>query len=147
MGVELDLSDRLLSRSAWLTRWATLHTRSELPAASARTLALVEDLGPVRVTALAGAAELRQPSMSNSVQQLVNAGLVARQADPSDARASLVAITAEGAAALREVREARAAALAALLSDHPIDAADLVTTVRVLERIAEAAGAKVPALE
>lgn len=63
--------------------------------------------GPQRVTTLAVSEHVAQPSMSVLVQRLVKRGLVARQEDPADRRASRIAITPVGEQVLRDRAEAR----------------------------------------
>ncbi|MDX6723550.1 MAG: hypothetical protein QOD44_535 [Solirubrobacteraceae bacterium] len=83
---------------------------------SLSVLATLRDGGPHRVTRLADAEGVAQPSMTALVIRLERLGLVERGPDPDDARAVRVAITADGLARLKRVREARAAALEARLS-------------------------------
>jgi len=114
------LADELLRSAARLSRWASRHADLGMPYAQARVLALVDDLGPARVTALAAADDCSQPSMTAQVHHLEADGLVARTPDPGDARATLIGLTADGAAALSRLRRARGAALAPLLDAvHP----------------------------
>jgi DNA-binding MarR family transcriptional regulator len=52
--------------------------------------------GPLRMGALADALRVSVPTASRTVDALVEDGLVTRAADPSDARAVQVALTARG---------------------------------------------------
>src|SRR5271156_849693 len=56
--------------------------------------------GPVRVTTLAAAAGIGQPSMTELVQRLERQRLVTRVDDPEDGRAALVTLTDAGRAPL-----------------------------------------------
>lgn len=130
----LAVGNDLLRASARLTRWASRHASFELPHAQARLLALVEELGPARVSALAQADNTSQPAMTTALQRLEGDGLVQRVSDPVDARASLLSLTPRGRATLDRVRAARLAAVAPTLDgldDH--DIARLRGAVDVME--------------
>jgi DNA-binding MarR family transcriptional regulator len=109
-----------------------------MPYAQARVLALVEELGPARVTTLADADDCSQPSMTVQVQRLEADGLVTRTPDPADARASLVGLTTDGAAALARLRRARGAALAPLLDAVQPDTVRLRAAVALLGELLDA---------
>jgi DNA-binding MarR family transcriptional regulator len=70
--------------------------------------------GPVTIGALAARLEVSQQAVSKSVADLERRGYVARSADPDDARARLVALTARGEAAIAGGRRHRAALSAEL---------------------------------
>lgn len=59
-------------------------------------LSMLGDAGPQRVTALATAAGVSQPTMSQLVQRLEQQGLVTRVSDPDDGRAALIGVTDAG---------------------------------------------------
>jgi DNA-binding MarR family transcriptional regulator len=65
---------------------------------SSTVLALLDDEGPVRISALTAASGVSQPAMTELVARLQREGLVTRLSDPQDARATLVDITARGRA-------------------------------------------------
>ena len=65
---------------------------------SSTVLGLLDDEGPVRISALATASGVTQPSMTELVGRLQREELVTRFTDPEDARATLVAITPRGRA-------------------------------------------------
>jgi DNA-binding MarR family transcriptional regulator len=65
---------------------------------SSTVLALLDDEGPVRISALTAASGVSQPAMTELVARLQREGLVTRLNDPQDARATLVDITARGRA-------------------------------------------------
>lgn len=79
-----------LTASRWLTLGAVAH-------------------GPRSVAAIARRRGMRRQSAAESVAQLEAAGLVTRSPDPSDARAPLVALTAEGRRVLDGIRPRRLA--------------------------------------
>lgn len=95
----------------------------ELSVEAAMTLATVERLGPLRISALADRQGITQPSMTQLVQRLVNRGLLDRRPDPTDRRASLVAVTASGRTSLAERRTGSVERISALL--HAAPAADV----------------------
>jgi DNA-binding MarR family transcriptional regulator len=64
--------------------------------------------GPRRSSVLAEAACVDPSTVSRQVAQLVKAGLVARQSDPEDGRASLLVATDQGRAAFAAKMEHRA---------------------------------------
>jgi DNA-binding MarR family transcriptional regulator len=68
--------------------------------------------GPLSLGALATAEQVRPPTMSRVVGALEAAGLVTREADPTDARAILVTATRPGRRLLAEGRRRRVEALA-----------------------------------
>ncbi|MEV2191052.1 MarR family transcriptional regulator [Streptomyces phaeochromogenes] len=86
---------------------------------AASALARLEREGPARLTALAAAEGVTQPSMTQLVQRLERQALALRIDDPQDGRVTLVAITDTGRAVLAERRQERDTRLAALLSSLP----------------------------
>src|ERR687886_1973406 len=85
--------------------WAVLRPASrELSRTATSVLARLRDGGPQRITDLAGAEAVAQPTMTTLVKRLERAGLVDRRADAADGRAVLVAVTDEGLAALARYR-------------------------------------------
>jgi DNA-binding MarR family transcriptional regulator len=118
-----ELGNSVLRSAARLTRWASRHASFDVPMAQARLLALVEELGPARTSALAAADHCSQPTMSTQLQRLEAEGWAERVVDPADARASLVSLTAAGRAALDRARQARLEALSPAF--HQLDAAAL----------------------
>jgi DNA-binding MarR family transcriptional regulator len=102
------LEDRV-SHLWWLVSRAA---PSVLSRSAAATLARLREDGPQRLGALAGAESVSQPTMTCVVQRLERDALVARESDPTDARASRISITASG----RQALEARAALRAEVLA-------------------------------
>jgi DNA-binding MarR family transcriptional regulator len=100
------------------------------------TLATLERTGPRRLTDLALAEEITQPSMTSLVTQLEQLGLAERRRDGADARVVLVAITRTGRQLTRERRRAGAKALTESidkLDEH--DAAELNAALPALLRL------------
>jgi DNA-binding MarR family transcriptional regulator len=77
--------------------------------------------GPARVTTLAAAAGIGQPSMTELVQRFERQGLVTRVDDPGDGRAALVTITEAGRALLDDRQRDRHDRLAELLLTLPAE--------------------------
>jgi DNA-binding MarR family transcriptional regulator len=82
---------------------------------AAATLGSLRRRGPQRITELAAAQRITQPSMTQLLRRLEDAGLVARVPDPNDGRVVLAELTAAGDETLRNRWSARLAHLDALL--------------------------------
>ncbi|MET0190190.1 MAG: MarR family transcriptional regulator [Pseudonocardia sediminis] len=92
--------------------------------------------GPRRITELADAEHVSQPGMTGLIGRLATAGLVERSRDPSDGRATLVAITDAGRDYLASVHDERARLLARRVRDlTDDDRAALFGATPVLERL------------
>ena len=63
--------------------------------------------GPLRQSALAELTHIDSSTISRHVADLVAQGLVTRLPDPADGRASLLALTSEGSAAMASMRRER----------------------------------------
>ena len=112
----------------------------ELSRTATSVLALLRDTGPSRVTDLAAAEAVTQPSMTTLVGRLERQGLVTRGPDPSDARAVLVALTDDGREALRRLGSRRAAILAERLAAlDDADRAALRAALPALDHLADTA--------
>ena len=94
----------------------SLADRRGMSFTTASTLGRLEREGPVRLTALAAAEGVAQPSMTQLVQRLEGQGLAVRVSDPGDGRVTLVAITDAGREVLVERRRERNTRLAHLLA-------------------------------
>jgi DNA-binding MarR family transcriptional regulator len=140
-----ELGNSVLRSAARLTRWASRNASFDVPMAQTRLLALVEELAPARISALAAADHTSQPTMSTQVQRLEAEGWTERVPDPADARASLVSLTAAGRAALGTARRARLEALSPVF-DQLDDAAiaRLEVAVAALDDLLERASLPVP---
>lgn len=86
--------------------------------ADTRVLSLLDEHGAVSVTDLARLDNCAQPTMSAAVSNLVKTGLAAKQANPNDARGTVVTLTDAG----REELADRRAAFGATVLGH-LDAA------------------------
>ncbi|MEU3602999.1 MarR family transcriptional regulator [Streptomyces sp. NPDC006798] len=70
-------------------------------------LVRLEDAGAQRATDLAAYFGVGKATMSRQLRALEDVGLVVREPDPADGRASLVRLTGEGLERFRRVRDAR----------------------------------------
>ncbi|PPL16126.1 MULTISPECIES: MarR family winged helix-turn-helix transcriptional regulator [Microterricola] len=94
-----------------LTRMAAQLTDGTESPAVWRTLSALRHAGPVRLGGLAALSRVAQPTMTKLVHTLVERGWVQRVADPADARATLLAATESGEAALEAWRTELIAAI------------------------------------
>jgi DNA-binding MarR family transcriptional regulator len=117
----------LLAVVARLNRFATQRIQMQLPAAQARLLSTIDAHGDARICDLAAVDHCSQPTMTTQVRRLEDAGLVTRTADPGDARAVRIQITAQGLQTLNRVRADRASAIEPQLDK--LTAADRQTLV------------------
>jgi DNA-binding MarR family transcriptional regulator len=99
---------------------------------SSLVLAQLDDDGPVRISALAAATGVSQPSMTELVGRLEREGLVTRLSDPQDGRVTLVDITASGSAQRSQSRRTLHGRVVELLEMLPAeDQATLSLAMRV----------------
>jgi DNA-binding MarR family transcriptional regulator len=131
------LADRLHSAAIHLLRRVRrVDDASGLSAARLSALSVIVFAGPIRVSALANAEQVRTPTMTPIVAALEHDGLVTRESDASDARAALLRATPKGARLMAEGRARRVAALAAELNDlSETDLAALEHAVGILEKL------------
>ncbi|MDN3359110.1 MarR family transcriptional regulator [Actinomadura sp. DC4] len=101
-------------------------------------LALLNQYGPLRVGELARRVPCSQPTATTAVSGLRTSGLVDREPDPTDGRATRVAATPAGRAILRTFTYGEAEVLAALMSAIPEDdARRLLAAAPVLSTLAD----------
>lgn len=93
----------------------------DLSFTAASTLARLEREGPVRLTLLAAAEGVAQPSMTQLVQRLERQDLVMRVDDAVDGRVTLIAVTDAGREVLAARRRSRDTRLADLMAGLPDD--------------------------
>jgi DNA-binding MarR family transcriptional regulator len=106
-----QLAIELLVLSARFARLASRESTSTMPRALWRTLAQLDELGPLRVSELAAVSHVSQPTATSLVQRLGERGWVERRPDPGDARAVRVRISRAGRRALQQNRTVAAAAV------------------------------------
>lgn len=135
---DTDLASELVVQAARLVR--TIRREAELPAGT-RVLSLLDQYGPLGVTALAVLDGSSQPTTSGAVAPLVAQGLVTKAPNPDDGRGTVVTLTAAGSAELARVREANGRRVAERLAAHhratgtATTPDELATAVAVLQRV------------
>ena len=128
-----DVDDVLLELGALAT------PREGLSRTAAATLTRLQRSGPTRLTELATAEGVTQPTMSALVTRLVAQGLLRRGGDPQDARVVVLDLTPAGADLLAQRRTARADRLARALADLPAaDASRIADALPALAHLADA---------
>jgi len=80
---------------------------NDVESATHLLLHIVESEGPMRASALAASAHSDLSTVSRQVAALVSRGLLERRADQLDGRASLLAVTGAGRAAIAEHEQGR----------------------------------------
>ncbi|MER6274635.1 MarR family transcriptional regulator [Streptomyces sp900105755] len=110
-----EVAEDLNALATGLLRYL-LSDRQNVNLTTASALSRLEQEGPIRLTALAAAEGLAQPSTTALVQRLEEQGLASRVTHPQDGRVRLVAITDAGRALLAERRHAQCARTAVLMT-------------------------------
>jgi DNA-binding MarR family transcriptional regulator len=101
-------------------------------------LAMLEREGAKTPREIAAYERVQPPSMTRTLNALLELGLVTRTEHPSDRRQVLIAITEPGARTVRETRRRRDAWLARRLAALPSDERDVVArATEILRRIAD----------
>jgi DNA-binding MarR family transcriptional regulator len=102
-------------------------------------LSLLYEKSPARIGELAAKVPCSQPTATSAIAALENRGLVCREPDPTDGRASSVRLTERGGETLTEVARDEAEELAARLGTlTPDEARAVMSPAPVLRRLAEA---------
>ena len=102
---------RLRVALARLARRLRRHEMLGLTPTQLAALATVEQAGPLRLGDLAAAEGIAPSTLTRLVAVLEELGYVRRDADPKDARASTLAITAEGHTTMERLRAENSALL------------------------------------
>jgi DNA-binding MarR family transcriptional regulator len=131
-GVE-TLADALHSAAIHLLR----RLRREDPAsglspARLSALSVIAFAGPLRISALAQAEQVRTPTITPVVAALEQEGLIVRVKDAQDARASILRVTPKGRQLMAEGRARRVATLARELRSLSAPDRDLLRRASVL---------------
>jgi DNA-binding MarR family transcriptional regulator len=106
-----DLATQLERRIALVTQLMRAHAPRGRSIVALLTLRRLDTEGPHRITELAAAELVAQPTMTVLVNRLESDGLVRKTRDAVDARAVRVEITDAGREQLRVTRAGRAAVL------------------------------------
>jgi DNA-binding MarR family transcriptional regulator len=147
---EIDVT-RLRVALARLSRRLRRHELAGLTPTQLAALATIEKTGPMRLGDLAAAEGVAPSTLTRLVTALEDSGYVRRCADPSDARASTLTITAHGQEALERIRTENTLMLTASLKLQntlmltaslklltPEQRSALAAALPVLEQLAEA---------
>jgi len=139
-----DDIQRIVLAAHALTRMAALSTQNDAPSAQWRALSLLQQQGPLRVGDLARLSRTTQPGMTRLLGQLADQGLVSRESDPDDSRATVVSLTETGATTLDAWKTELGAALEPLFADlDEAEWAALGHAARILtERATDAAATR-----
>lgn len=120
---------RAVSRDSW-----------DGPRALWRSMAILRQIGPCRITELAHQDHITQPTASNLVARLESEGWARRIPDPSDRRASLIELSPAGTRQLEKLRAAAGANIAATIEElDDADRAAIERTLAIMKRIVSAA--------
>lgn len=115
-----DVADRLHSLAIHLLRrLRRVDVQSRLTGPRLSALSVVVFGGPITLSELAAAEQVRPPTMTRLVQALQREGFVRRIPDPIDGRVTRIAATGKGARVMQEGRKRRVEMLAALLLELP----------------------------
>ncbi len=125
-------SSELVVQAARLVR--AVRRRVGQPA-GIRILALLDEMGPLGVTALADADRSSQPTVSGAVRHLEQEGWVATSTDPADGRRTLVELTPRGRRRLLDARRDNGLAVAERLARTGHSADDVARAVAVLRDV------------
>ena len=132
---------RLRVALARLSRRLRKHELAGLTPTQLAALATVERSGPMRLGDLAAAEGIAPSTLTRLVTALEESDYVRRHADPSDARASTLAITPRGRDTLERLRTQTTLELAASLRLLTLaQRSALAEALPVLELLAEAPG-------
>ena len=134
----LDLAVRLRLAITRTSRRLRQEAGPGLSPTLTAALATVDRHGPLTPSELAARERVQRPTATRLVSRLEELGLLQRAADPLDRRSSLLSVTPEGKALLKQMRERKTAFLA-----HRIEGLDseeratLDRAAAILERLLE----------
>jgi DNA-binding MarR family transcriptional regulator len=135
---EIDVT-RLRVAIARVSRRLRRHELAGLTPTQLSALATVERAGPLRLGDVAAAEKIAPSTLTRLVTALEEQGYVERSPVPGDARASTLAVTAEGHAVLERIRQESTILLADSLQTLTADQLTaLAAALPALEQIAEA---------
>jgi DNA-binding MarR family transcriptional regulator len=129
---------RLRVALARLSRRLRRHQLAGLTPTQLAALATVEHSGPIRLGDLAAIEGIAPSTLTRLISALEDSGYVKRCADPTDARASTLAITPRGHEVLEQIRTETTLELARSLGQlSPAQRSALAAALPVLEQLAE----------
>ncbi len=128
-----DLAGHLRHTIVRAARRMRQEAGSDLSPSLTAALSTVERHGPLTPSELADRERIKRPTATRLVARLEAEGLVTRAADPHDRRSSLIAISAEGDALLRDIRRRKDAYLQRRL--RALSAEDRETLARAADAL------------
>src|SRR6202167_5611679 len=132
-----NLADHLHSAAIRLLRLVRVQdTASGIAPARLSALSVIVFGGPVSLSDLARAEQVKPPTMSRIVDALEVDGLARRRVNQQDRRALLIEASEKGAAMLKEGRKRRVSFLASYLSK--LDNSELSDIARAVQAIQKA---------
>ncbi|MFT3716125.1 MAG: MarR family transcriptional regulator [Gordonia sp. (in: high G+C Gram-positive bacteria)] len=134
LGKYLRVRERALTKAGH-------YNRDTADPATFRTLIALKHR-PMRLSELAEAVFSDPSTVSRQVSHLVDEGLVRREADPDDGRATRLVVTEAGYTKLADLVAVRRRVASDMLSDWTTD--DLETFVSLLKRFVTAAESQLP---
>jgi len=136
------LADSLHSAAIHLLRRVRrVDADTGLSPARLSALSVIVFAGPLRISELARAEQVRTPTMTPVVAALERAGLITREPDEQDARAAILRATAAGRALMAAGRARRVAVLANELRKlPPADRELLRRAARLMQQLARREG-------
>jgi DNA-binding MarR family transcriptional regulator len=133
-----DLAHRLRPVLVRLSRRMRQEAGAGLSPTQGAALGTIDRHGPLTPSELAVRERIQRPTATRVLARLEEGGLVARTADPTDRRSSLVTVTDSGRSLLVSVRDRKDAYLAQRLDQlSPEDLAALAHAAGILERMLE----------
>jgi DNA-binding MarR family transcriptional regulator len=139
LATALRISVSRLARRLRVERNVPGPARDRLSDTQLAALTALERHGPLTPGELAGHEKVQPPSMTRVIATLVEAGLVARSAHPTDRRQVLLSVTEEGRDLVRQARRRRDEWLGRRLAElTPAERASLRAAAEILERISQA---------
>jgi DNA-binding MarR family transcriptional regulator len=137
--------DETLSEAYWEVARILRHASREslsawgIAPSHARALGVLASSGPLRLSDLSDHLHIAARSTTEVVDALEERGLVERQADPGDRRATLVVLTDAGRQVTADVQASRSAGADRLFGSlSPTDQAHLARILRKVRRSAAA---------
>jgi|ERR1700677_2575511 DNA-binding MarR family transcriptional regulator len=134
---EVTSAARLRLALTRVIRTLRRHGESSLTPSQVSALSTLEELGAMRISAIATYESLGAPAATRVVASLEELGLVRRTIDPDDKRASLIDLTDLGRRTLGELWRERTLDITAMLERlSPKERAAIEAALPALEKIA-----------